>query len=711
MLAGSKWEAEAMQSPFDREHADAWSHDFADVESLNARACDAILKVIDAARESSRRAPDQLRSHGLLVLGPAGAGKTHLFARLRKKCGPHAAFVLMRPELASDPTPRSVLGACMDALNRRVSGSDQRQMDLVVGSALAMIEGRGVKWPNAFLDELKSTTRDRRKEMVSRAVDQIADLFDDVDGSWLERFILLPIVSSTDRRAAHTWLSGREPDASQLERLGLKEPLAESSVLPALRTLAIIASYSTPIVLVFDQLENLVDTDDPTARRVNAHALLYSELFDTVRGLVLVQMALDSEWTQRIRPKLSQSQRDRLESTIQMLELPSSKQREALLAAWVDKLPVAERRPEPWPFTRDAWDRWRLGPGVTPRMLMIACREALAHPEDAVAEPTEPAPPLQADAIAQIETESRLAELWEEQLSGARRDMGEAVDQARPLDRRRLLGGIISALRLRDDTVIEPPKSREHHDARITIAGRTVELFVVQHGHPRWAAEALARATQIAKDRPVVAVRERARPFPPTWVKATDQLQAFEREPNAIWVELPASEVVELLAVHDLLSSARSRDLTDRDGRPLDEKVVHEWAKTRMAPEAIRVVGAVLGSKVEDEMGSVPLTALAPPIRLSTPPVPITRPPKKIEEPPLITEEEWAFEVTGPEAAGIVNQVLTKLRLASVDRLTREVRLRTKDASKTLVLDALRYLGPRVRWFGRSIVVSNEEAR
>src|SRR5205823_1229856 len=145
-------------SPFEREHADAWSNDLVDVEDLNKPVSDAMLRAIDHLRDVSRRDPEHLRAESILILGPAGAGKTHLFARLRRKCGPRAAFVLMRPEIAVDPTPRHVLAAAVDALYRRPFGAETKQLEAVVGSALALLEGQGAQWPNAFLDELRSAS-------------------------------------------------------------------------------------------------------------------------------------------------------------------------------------------------------------------------------------------------------------------------------------------------------------------------------------------------------------------------------------------------------------------------------------------------------------------------------------------------------------------------------------------------------------------------
>jgi hypothetical protein len=691
-----------MSSPFDREHADAWASDFVDVESLNARTTETILRSIDAIRDTSRRDPDDLRSRSVLVLGPAGAGKTHLFARLRKKCGPRAAFVLMRPEISSDPTPRHVLAACVDALQRRPMGGDERQLDIVILSALALLEGQGVKWPNAFLDELRSAPKDEREELLSRAVEGIADRYPEVNLPWLEKFLALPVAAAPDRRAALTWLSGREPDSTQLERLGLQEPLPDTSVLPALRTLAIIAAYSTPIVVVFDQLENLID-DEGGAGRIHAHARLIAELFDSVRGLVLVQMALDAEWVQRIRPAFSASERSRLEAHVEALELPTPAARAALVEAWIGRLPPDERRGAPWPFSTTEWQSWMNAPGVTPRMLMIACREASRRPEGAIDEVAACLPGSAQEKETPDEREDRLREIWEERRALTRTDLAAAQDDGRPIDAERLASGLGAALKLVHGVRVEPKRTRQPQDLRIMGAGRDTDVFVIQHGHPRSACAALQRAKSAAGDRAVLALRESARPFPPTWHRAGELLKELSSQSNATWSEVQPAEVVDLLAVHDLLSLARSQDLTGRDGAPLPEELVHLWAKSSLEIEAWPTIAAAISR------ASVVSEA---PVRTSSPPSPSPPEERRPSTPPSSPRlKEGSGAAEKKLEAGLSATVLMKLRLASVDRVVRETRVQDPKATRASVLKDLRALGQRIRWLGRAIVVWNGGSR
>lgn len=649
------------QSPFDRLHADAWSNDFADVPTLNAAVSNALIASIDATRHAARA--EALRSHAVLVLGPAGSGKTHLFARLRRKCGPKAAFVLLRPELAVDPTPRHVLAACVDALHQRVAGREERQLDYVVGSAVSLLRGGKREFPTVVLEELRHATPHKRDEWIFDAIERIDGLYPgSIEVTWLERFLRLPFGATMDRHAALTWLSGREPSEAQLTRLGIREPLGETSVVPALKTLAVLAAYSTPLVLVFDQLENLVD-EDGTERRVRAHGNLVSELYDSVKGLVIVQLALDAEWQRRIYPALSESQKSRLAQSIEKLALPTPAERDELVAAWIERLPPSERKPRPWPFAADAWERWRTGLGVTPRMLMIACKEALEHGPDVA--PPEKDAPGDTESLA-----DRLEEIWNEQLDAARASVDAAHQAGHPLDPQHIASGIAAALSLVGDADVRLPPSTAKHALRLkTAASEDVDLFVVQSGHPKSVASALSHAAGAAKERRVVAVRQAAHAFPPTWKVVAQHARKMLDTGRVDWIELTRDEVVSLIAVHDLLTAARSQDLAGRDGRPLEEAVVRDWAITTLGVASWRALEAMLAPSATAE---------------------------------TVAEAAETYEPT--PTAGDAERILRRLRIASVDRILREARAARPGTTRPMILAELRELKTRVRWFGRSIL-------
>jgi hypothetical protein len=676
----TRHKGEMMRHPFDFEHADPWASEIIDVESLNAKASDLIRARIEQVRQAARRGPDELRSTSLLVLGTAGCGKTHLFVRVRRKCSARAAFVLVRPQIGVDPTPRQVLKATFEALARPASGVTDRQLDVIVGSLIASISNGGKSWPHVVLDELKAGSAAAREEAIAGAIDHVESLYPEISTDYAELLLRTPFMPSVDRRAAMAWLSGHELSEQQLSRLGRATGsggLSDLDVLPALRTLAIVAAHGAPITLVFDQLENLVDSGGDSGR-VIAYGNLVSELFDTVRGLVIVQLALEAEWDRRLGPALSASQRSRVAATSVVLDLPRPPEREELVRAWCRNLPETERNPFPWPFTEAQFSAWRAAPGLTPRMLMIACREAYeAGPESVavVGAIAAGAPVVEASSSDDVaERNDRLAQLWQAHLRQARAELRELGDSELGLDAERLVSGLIVPLTLAGQAA----KARTIKSTPcVVLEGSGRELRIVQQRHPRWAAAALQHAAQSA-DR-VTVLRQRALAFPPTW-KKVDQYARELVAAGGRFHLIEGEDGARLIALHCFVASARSQDLAGLDGRPLDPADVEHWVQDELDWRSWPVVQVALGTPPE-------------------PTEPIEAPIEAPAEPP-------PPESTRLRAPALL--VLKRLYVASIDRVALEARALDPDASRASVTAELRRAGNHVRWFGRSLVALQE---
>lgn len=661
-----------MIAAFSFEHADPWAADFVDVRAVNAHASDAISERVEEISAQARRGPAELRSSSLLVLGPAGAGKTHLFARLRKKFGAGASFVLVRPDIGLAMTPRHMLAAIIDSLHRRCHGLEIRQIDAAVGALLAAVHQTEQRYPLMTLDDL---CRDEAREAkLEAAISMLESQYDEVSASYLERLLAFPFATALDRRGLIAWLSGRELDDTQLKRLGLPGALSDQDVLPALRTLAIAAAFGAPIVLVFDQLENLVDGDEGNDR-IHAHARLVSELFDSVRGLVIVQMALDMEWHRRISPALSQAERDRLQARVLMLPLPTPAEREALLDAWLDAIPREKRKGYfPWPFDEQRWSHWRTALCVTPRMLMVACREAY--------EGTVRLPPAEETEVAEgTQLDDRLEAQWETYVQRARGDVADAAEHKRGVDRERIVAALLRSARL-GGIKATPRPARAPGDVMLDHQGRSMLVFVVQQPSARSVVSSLNSAAAAAATQDVVLLRERRIPIPSTWKSATQPLEELKRQRRARWVELDDDRTAHLLAVHDFLSSARSGDISDARGRPVDEAAVREW----------------LARKAQDARWTLVPELLHPAHDTSAPP-PAPQPAILPDRRFVAAPQQAAF---APDA--LATRSLRELRVASVERIVREVRASRAGASKASVVAELRAAGSSIGWVGASIV-------
>jgi hypothetical protein len=525
-----------MLTPFDHEHSDPWGSHFLDLESLNEhvdrRIADLLREVRDAARAGDREA---LRTSSLLVLGPAGTGKTHLFSRLRRALGPRAAFVHIRPDIGVVTTPRHVLAHVVDALGRETARLPARQLEVVLGCLLAVVREGEVARPLLHLDDHRRAPESERADSIERILERVEAFCFDVSLDYLELLLTLPVLPRLDQRAALAWLSGREPSEGQLARLGRRAGLGDTEVIPALRTLAAVAAFGAPLTLVFDQLENLVDPGGESDR-ILAYGTLISELRDNARGLTLVQMALDTEWIRGIRAVLGTSQRTRVEGEIVQVSMPTQAEREKLVGLWLDALPEEQQvGPFPAPFSNEQVASWCQATDMTPRALMIACRQALpgaleraraAQSVAPISATTEASRPLSEPPPREPDEDAlglRLEALWEEHVAGARNELKRESEEGRSVSGERLAGALVAAAGLLDDTRALARMQGTAVAVTLERAGGRIAVIIAQQLHPRSVAMSLRRATERAMSEPVLVVRDQALPFKPSWGQCEEQ--------------------------------------------------------------------------------------------------------------------------------------------------------------------------------------------
>lgn len=674
---------------FDAVHADPWARELVDLASLNASASGAVEGAIEAIRQGSRGDAHGLRSTSLVILGPPGAGKTHLFARLRRRTGPRAVFVHIRPLVHADMGVSFVLGEAVRQLSFPTP-QGMPQVNALVGSLLGALSGVGSEFPSAVLSEHSALSESERIVRLTVALEEMLTRWPEIDEVYLERLLQVPFSPAPQARALLAWLSGRDCDALQLERIGASASLGEAQALGALRTLSAVAALGAPLVLVFDQLENLIDSDG-VGPRLRAYAHLASECVDILRGAVLVHLALDSEWERGIEPSFNASQRSRIVMRREILSLPRAAEREELLRLFAERVPEP-REAFPWPLGAARFARLRAEPGITPRMLLVEFRRALergatdeaepaagdageASPERASAAGKVDAQPPPAAAIRELDAE------WERQLDDARQLVRTASEARAPVDAARLADGLLAAAQflpgLRASAARQPPAV-----LRLESASASEWLALIQDSNHRTVGAALTRLTALAQQGLVVALRERARELPPTWKETRQKQSALLATGRARWVDIDPEDCARVLALAALLQGARSGEVTDATGAPASEAAVREWVEASLSV-ASWPVGAELqrSGAAQDAAatGDAPLASSA-------------------------SDVSAGLSAPAPSQRAGALPILRRLRVASLDRLVREVVRVDPHGSRAAVLAELEAAGDRVGWFGRAIV-------
>ena len=675
---------------FDSVHADPWAADFLDLGSLNAHASGAVEDAVLRVRETVRNEARAVRSTSIVIVGPPGAGKTHLFARLRRKLGPRAVFVLIRPLGDVEMTARFVLGEVV----RQLAFAPPRgvpQHHALVGSCLGRLEGVGPGFPQAVLSEWGALAPEQRAARLETALEGMLALCPALDEVYLARLLEVPFAPSATARALLAWLSGADCDVEQLKRIGATASLLDKSegrARPALETLATTAALGAPLVLVFDQLENLIDGG---GQRLRAYGSLAAELVDTLRGAVLVHLALDTEFTRTIEPSLNPAQRSRIVMRRERLGLPPAADREELLRLFYQHV-LKPAAPFPWPLGAERLAQLTREAGHTPRMLLDEFKAALENateevsgprliPEGPRAEPEPPSPPPDS-APRSAPARPDIASEWLGRLRSARDVVRTASEERRPLPAQRLADGLLALGRFGVEMVIRP-LNKPPALLSLQIGDELERLAIVQESSHRGLAAVLARLVRVTEQARVVVLRERASELPATWTEAWSRRTVLLDTGQARWLDVEAEDCARLLALASFLDGARGGDVSDSRGQPVTEADVLDWVEATLDVPSWPLAVA-LGQRPRVTEAGVAEGALPP--------------------------ESFIQELAGPAALGARSTLptLQKLRVASFERLVREVLRVDPEATRASVLAELDAAGDTVRWLGRSIVFLRE---
>jgi hypothetical protein len=202
------------------------------------------------------------------------------------------------------------------------------------------------------------------------------------------------------------------------------------------------------------------------------------------------------------------------------------------------------------------------------------------------------------------------------------------------------------------------------------------EVRIVQHAHPRSVAAALQHAAASEHVARTVVLREHELGFSPTWLKVEEYARELETH-GASLVWLGRDDAARLLALHDFLAAGRSQDLAGVDGRPLDFAIIERWVQEALGWREWPAVSHVV-------LEHAPATDVAP--------TPAARP-KRSGGPPASS--------AAPSPALVA---LRRLRVASLERIVREVRHVDATATRQSVSDDLSRAGRSIRWYGHRLL-------
>ncbi len=362
-------------------------HDVPDVESIYAGETRRSLQVMKEVHATAA-------SQGVLLLGEAGAGKSHLLRRLTARYRESAIYVHLYSPTSLGTVFRTIARAVAVNLAETPPGARGRQIDqfvdrLVARHAFAAF-GRAARSPSD------------RQDLLRLVDDRGAALWDDEEGALrvlgalekhlrseepaLDRSYLRAFLRARVRTLdtlALDWLKGEALDDDDAKQLGVSRAIeTEEDAFEALRSLGYLSRFHKPVVIAFDQTENLPEVDGKPGIRLLVNAICR---LHPLPNFVFVLVCPTDVWTRKYRHGLHQSERQRVENLVLPLGMSglSPMQLEELLAARLATIYQGFSPPYPsYPFRPDYL-------AALSAQVQLQPREALNHFRDLVEEAKE----------------------------------------------------------------------------------------------------------------------------------------------------------------------------------------------------------------------------------------------------------------------------------------------------------------------------------
>lgn len=393
---------------FDRVNT-PWDH-VPDLEDYNRQA---YLRIVRALKDLTRSSPDQTGSNtqGVLILGEAGTGKTHLLMRVARNLADTNHILFIRKPNNEEAVAQHIWANVVSSLARTIptKTSVRSQLDDLLAHVFS-----SVLIPEFEQDIREDKDADQKRRWVARLQDDPYNLFNmlgegekrqdnldrirkrtlkylqfnhpDVDQTIARVLITYCFVVREDRkRVLLTWLAGQDVDETEAKDLGLPQSWVtldetssdtstqqqrEDQALRAIRTVGILSTHYQPLILAFDQLEGLRDQPRLTHKWGDAAR----EIFTMAPNFLVITCIFPSLWETWFSPTLDKSVSERIAQQVVTLDTFGPQHGFKLLATHLEPSFIKHRLPTNiFPFaTEDVQQLCRKS--TSPRSFIQAAR-------------------------------------------------------------------------------------------------------------------------------------------------------------------------------------------------------------------------------------------------------------------------------------------------------------------------------------------------
>jgi hypothetical protein len=378
-----------------------WSSREPDVPSINSRAYQEIFALL--------RQIDKTPQSAALVLGEAGTGKTHLIKRLVSSSDADMIFVYVHPFKDHRTMFRSLMEQIVQDLEirPRTRGdlSGHTQLECIVAHVIARAFADYVhRYPDEggrpFLAKMKSKPL---KVLSFRQYAKWTDLLQRTEDFLRERDhlrspmslkvvkILFQYLDKSKREAVRSFLAGFVPGEDECRLLSIAPAEGDTAVeaieersKEILKTIGALLGYYRPMILCFDQLENL-----NTPALGKSFGVLVTDLVNEVDNVLPVAFIRPDSWEDQLKRYMDRASSDRIGSNTIVLQGPDLDQALDLVRArleWAYDGVTAPRPHDFYPFRKEILED-RLTGLTSPRSVILQANRMLGEavqPEDPV---------------------------------------------------------------------------------------------------------------------------------------------------------------------------------------------------------------------------------------------------------------------------------------------------------------------------------------
>jgi hypothetical protein len=379
-------------NPFDTETF--WSGNFwQESQNSDLTVYSIHYEALAQTEEILDRVAGDRRTRTLMLEGETGSGKTYLLGRMKRMLNPKAFFAYIEPFTASDYIWRHILRYTVDSLLEIPEGKKESQL-------LLWLQGLSTMQQRSFMDRI----RGEKQVFVRKLLEEYPT------GIYNAQEFFGVLYNLTNPRLynlACEWLRGDDLDDESLQKLGVHNAIeSEDAAQKMLANFGRISTATQPIVLCFDQLDNIARQSDgsidlPALFRVNS--VIHTQ---KLKNFLIIISIITDTWRQHSGQILA-TDRDRIDTLVQLKQI-NLDQAEAL---WASRLYLlhSQTYPQPmspiYPLTREQLESRFPGGKTRPRntlmlgrQFMQALKMGALHQEIKAASP-QPLLPASVEAI------------------------------------------------------------------------------------------------------------------------------------------------------------------------------------------------------------------------------------------------------------------------------------------------------------------------